>query len=145
MRAEDENGLNAGVFMFKVEHRSLKLFRDVLAFDRQDPRLNFFEQTAIKIMIEEKRLVETGQAVFMPSQFFNSYAGMTAFDTPAPTAMLHFPSQNFKRDELIPYLDRLMRGEINSPSEEHQRQGALAYNLGIAAFWETCDPFSPNV
>lgn len=138
---EDHNGLNAGVFLLKVDLRSLKFVMDVLSFDRSDRRLGFYEQTAMQITIKEQNLVEHGQAVFMPSEFFNSYLGSEigekAFEQVLPTVLLHYPSREAKRDTLIPHLHRVIHGRGPIITDMLLSEGQKAFEISVEKFWKS--------
>ncbi|OHE94722.1 hypothetical protein CORC01_09939 [Colletotrichum orchidophilum] len=73
--ADDWNGLNNGVFLLRVSQWAIELFSAILAFRHFRPgtELRFTEQSAMEILIKEKRFNKGVR--MMPQHWFNSYPG----------------------------------------------------------------------
>lgn len=106
----DKFGLNAGVFFLKIDLRSLRFLNDILLLGELGIPLEFFEQTAMQIAIEERGLEARGEFVRFPMSIFNSYAGRRAIDHSMSVFQLHFPSLRFKRSGMLPLLESLRDG-----------------------------------
>lgn len=77
---KDWNGLNAGVFLVRVDRWAIDFFSDLLAFRHFQPNVSlpFEEQTAMEILFDQPRYREGVEQV--PSVWFNSYPGDTAVE-----------------------------------------------------------------
>ncbi|KAF5010148.1 hypothetical protein FDECE_3694 [Fusarium decemcellulare] len=73
--SKDWNGLNAGVFLVRVDRWAIDFFSDLLAFRHFQPNVSlpFEEQSAIEILIDEPRYRQNVEEV--PSVWFNAYPG----------------------------------------------------------------------
>lgn len=73
LAAEDHNGLNAGVFITRVNDWSVEFFSDVLAFRHFEPdvALPFEEQTAMAELMKKDMYKDSVRIV--PQNWFNSY------------------------------------------------------------------------
>lgn len=71
----DWNGLNAGVFLVRVNQWAIELFSDILAFRYYNPNITlpFAEQSAIDILMNEPKFQRNAQGV--PQTWFNAYPG----------------------------------------------------------------------
>ncbi|KIL88627.1 hypothetical protein FAVG1_07874 [Fusarium avenaceum] len=77
---KDWNGLNARVFLVRVDRWAIDFFSDLLAFRHFQPNVSlpFEEQAAMEIPFEQPRYREGVEQV--PSVWFNSYPGDTALE-----------------------------------------------------------------
>lgn len=71
--AKDHNGINAGVFLTRVNRWSVDFFSDVLAFRdfRPDVDLPFIEQSAMDNLLQEKKYKK--KVKYVPQHWFNAY------------------------------------------------------------------------
>lgn len=137
MSPEDYKGLNTGAFFLKVDVRSLQFVNDILAFDRNDPRLRFYEQSAIAILLQEQGLVESKAAVLMPQNIFNSYDGIKAFGAGRESILIHWPSRKFKRDAMVPELEMILQGNAPHTSRSQLLAGKKAFEAAANQFWRS--------
>ncbi|KAM0237399.1 hypothetical protein ACHAP5_009029 [Fusarium lateritium] len=77
---KDWNGLNAGVFLVRVDRWAIDFFSDLLAFRHFQPNVSlpFEEQTAMEILFDQPRYREGIEQV--PSVWFNAYSGDSAIE-----------------------------------------------------------------
>ncbi|KAJ3533273.1 hypothetical protein NM208_g2554 [Fusarium decemcellulare] len=73
--SKDWNGLNAGVFLVRVDRWAIDFFSDLLAFRHFQPNVSlpFEEQSAMEILLDEPRYRQNVEEV--PSVWFNAYPG----------------------------------------------------------------------
>lgn len=71
--ANDHNGLNAGMFIVRVDKWSIDFFSDVLAFPHYKPNVHlpFSEQTAMEILLKEDRYKDNVR--YTPQHWFNAW------------------------------------------------------------------------
>ena len=136
--AGDHNALNAGVFLVRVDERSLALLNQILEFPRK--QLRWAEQSALISLNETHRLEESGQLVVVPSHFFNSYEGRAAYPgeegykSDEAVFQLHFPSKRFKRLALLPLIRDLQSGAVVKSDALLAKEAALLKEKG-QKFW----------
>ncbi|KAH7177082.1 galactosyl transferase GMA12/MNN10 family-domain-containing protein [Dactylonectria macrodidyma] len=72
---KDWNGINAGVFLVRVNQWAIELFSDLVAFRHFQPNvtLPFAEQSALEFLMSEPRFQRNVQGV--PQVWFNAYPG----------------------------------------------------------------------
>ncbi|KAF4962178.1 hypothetical protein FSARC_9752 [Fusarium sarcochroum] len=73
--SKDWNGLNAGVFLVRVDRWAIDFFSDLLAFRHFQPNVSlpFEEQSAMEMLIDQPRFYKGVEQV--PSVWFNAYPG----------------------------------------------------------------------
>ncbi|KAM0562307.1 hypothetical protein ACHAPJ_001994 [Fusarium lateritium] len=76
--SKDWNGLNAGVFLVRVDRWAIDFFSDLLAFRHFQPNVSlpFEEQSAMEILFDQPRYRSGVEQV--PSAWFNAYPGDNA-------------------------------------------------------------------
>lgn len=134
---DDWHGFNAGVLFFRVDARSLEIARTVLSFSRTDRRLKYAEQDALRITYEQQKLVESGEVVMMPNEWFNSLDGQSAFlNDSAASVMVHYPSKKFKRSDFLPLLRKMVSHSGPSLTEVQARHRNRLLTTATSAFWD---------
>jgi len=121
--AADKNGLNAGVFLLRVNSWSYNLMTKVLAYPdyHKDDFIRFAEQTAINNLLSSEE--ETEHYVIVPRSWFNQYSGAKA----KGNFLIHFPGTNNKSEKV-----KMIREEINrdwylANNNKRAREEALKY------------------
>jgi hypothetical protein len=109
---EDFHALNFGVFLLRVDLRSVKFLQDILAYPRYKEKLEWAEQSVAIILVEEQQLEENGELVYLDPPVWNDYRGEKFYTQHLPTFMLHFPSWPTKQAKLLPLLDKLRAGVL---------------------------------
>lgn len=162
----DHNGFNAGSFFIRVCLEALDFLDAVLAYDKtyytststttqseqlkkitDIPPLPFEEQSAMRIVMEERKMREHGQVAFLPQHLFNSYIGEEAIthagDANQDLAIfnLHFPNWGRKRLVMLPMLSRLRNGEITL-HQDRALQAKKAVEDAARQYWATWTPGS---
>ena len=142
----DWNGINAGAFFLKVDPRSAEFLRDVMLLKDSKRRLHFFEQTAMSMLIQERRLDASGDVAYVPLVFFNDYGSLDMLKKGPhnETFQLHFPSRDLKVPVMLPLLRRVLRaeqtGEDVFASREEMKVRARMLKNRVQAFWRAHRP-----
>ena len=149
--AKDHNGINAGVFLARVNRWSVDFFSDVLAFRdfRPDVNLPFVEQSAMDNLLQENKYKK--KVKYVPQHWFNAYGAKEgiaeeflnlndASELPEWAArkgdfLIHFAGCSNKAEEMRGY------SKISRELENVWRSGDWLRDIGadIEAFWAKRD------
>ncbi|SPJ73694.1 uncharacterized protein FTOL_03424 [Fusarium torulosum] len=143
---KDWNGLNAGVFLVRVDRWAIDFFSDLLAFRHFQPNISlpFEEQTAMEILFDQPRYREGIEQV--PSVWFNAYPGDNAVEFEQRTNdegleyynamrgdfMVHFAGVEDKDRLMYEWVDMLERQ--TGPWRPEQILRNITDNIG--SIWE---------
>jgi hypothetical protein len=107
----------------------------IITYPRNDKALSWAEQSVMIILDKADRMAESGKLVYMPQDWFNSYAGEAAYRENLPVFQVHFPSRPRKRYEMLPFLRKLANGEIvQDPEDARIAKNRLLQE--IREFWQ---------
>ena len=140
LSTEDKNGLNAGVFFVRVSAASLALLDDILSYEHAFPPLHLAEQAALCLLVDKYSMESTGQIVFYPQGWINSYASAAALTSANRAYILHWPSRHFKRTEMLPWLRSVRDGTLRAENAQADWEAGREILLSeIDEFWSQRD------
>jgi hypothetical protein len=137
MAAKDSNGLNAGVFILRVNTWSLNLLARTMTYKHEHPDEDYvFEEQTVLARLTENDEGFKDQSIYVPRAWFNAY--FYSLPEAKPGLLLaHFPHQNYKW-HMYEWL-RILESERDS---DHK----LVYNIPlqettylqeVKLFWNT--------
>ncbi|KXH69193.1 hypothetical protein CSAL01_07739 [Colletotrichum salicis] len=151
--ADDWNGLNNGVFLLRVGQWAIELFSAIMAFRHFRPgtELRFTEQSAMEILIKEKRFKKGVRMV--PQTWFNSYPGsikastylegndekgLSDWQTRRGDFLIHFAGfgEDDRAKSMDSWLDMLGKTHFTLEGGRVQRNASP----DIEAYWEDLEP-----
>ena len=96
MAGKDYNGLNAGVFLLRVNQWSLNLLNRVMTYKHYHPDEEYvFEEQTILARLTENDEEFTQQSIYVPKAWFNAY--FYSLQEVKPGLLLsHFPHPDYK-------------------------------------------------
>ncbi|KAK7444210.1 hypothetical protein CaCOL14_008511 [Colletotrichum acutatum] len=151
--ADDWNGLNNGVFLLRVGQWAIELFSAIMAFRHFRPgtELRFTEQSAMEILIKEKRFKKGVRMV--PQTWFNSYPGslkastylegndekgLSDWQTRRGDFLIHFAGfgEDDRAKSMNIWLNMLRKTHFTLEAGRGQRNATP----DIEAYWEDLEP-----
>lgn len=133
--AKDWKEWNTGTWLARVNERSVAFFDEVLSYQHHIPPLWIAEQSAIVLLAEKYQLEQKGEMVSITQQLLNSYDGPKAYQNPRDAFIIHWPSLHFKRAEMLPFLRKLTKGEIEQDPNKFAESKAEFIGK-VKDFWE---------
>lgn len=96
LAGKDHNGLNAGVFLLRVNQWSLNLLNRCMTYKHYFPDEDYtFEEQSILARLTEKDSEFKDQSIYVPKGWFNAY--FSSLNEVKPGLMLsHFPHPDYK-------------------------------------------------
>jgi hypothetical protein len=145
--SNDMNGLNNGIFLMKVNHWSIQVLMDILAFSDFKPEvpLVYTEQSAMEIVLRDSKFAPHVQ--YVPQQWFNAYpegsprtyeertiddlATLQEYHVRRGDFLVHFAGHGDKKGEINEWYEMLRRMGNIWEGDRVQRD----YTGDIQAFW----------
>jgi hypothetical protein len=139
--SRDQNGLNAGILLFRVDLWTVNFLTETLGYPLFQPDKELGpgqEQEAMNRILkrpaasEQKRPYNEGN-VFMPRKWINTYEFHFAYEGKQGDMLVHFPGLE---DDKSPHMADWLKRLETTPNEWEVPLEKTEYPKMVAAFWK---------